>query len=382
MGIITVTILLLWVVSFSIHLYGVYKTQAHFEEQPVAPDTPFRLIPVTILKPLKGVDEGLSENLKSFFNLDYPEYELIFSVANEFDPATRVIRGLISEHPHVRSRLIVGELNIGKNPKVNNLIRGYESARYDWVLISDSNVRVGPRYLKNLVSQINTDTGMITSVVLGTESSGIGGGLEQLHLNTFYAKAMVLASSVGRDCVVGKSMLFHKSSADRFGGLRALGGFLAEDYMAGEAMKQLGLKVSTAWDTVPQFIGEYSLKEFLQRHIRWGRIRKAQSPIAFFSEVFSFSALPGLFLAIGLSTLVAISPLFIFLIHSGVWLLLDLFVMRSIKAKMELRSVLFWLLRESLIVPLWLFTASGSSVSWRGERYTLKLGGILVPQKV
>jgi len=377
MGIFTLTLLIVWLAALSIHILGVFRAQKHFEDQPIPSDTPFRLIPVSILKPLKGRDEGLRENLESFFRLDYPEFEIVFSVADRSDPAVHVVRELISHYPNVQARLIIGEVNVGKNPKINNLIRSYDSAQYGWILISDSNVRVQERYLKKLVSQVDSNTGMLTSVILGTGAQGLGGNLEELHLNTFYAKAMTLASWVNQDCVVGKSMLFRKSSAERFGGLRALGGFLAEDYMAGEAMKHLGLKVATAWEAVPQFIGNYSFTEFWNRHVRWGRIRKAQAPLPFLLEALAYSFLPGVLGAIAMASLFGLSPLLTFSIHLIIWAALDLAVMKSMGARIQRNTVFYWLLREILALPIWVNVASGNTVLWRGEKYRLSMGGLL-----
>lgn len=382
MGVLSLTLLTLWLGALSIHLLGVFRAQKHFEDQPIPADTPFRLIPVTILKPLKGLDEGFKENIESFFDLDYPEFEIIFSVADRSDPAARVVRQLIEENPKVQARLVVGEVNVGKNPKINNLVQSYDLAQYGWILISDSNVRVRPGYLKKLVSQVDSDTGMLTSVILGTGARGLGGKLEELHLNTFYAKGMTLAAWLNQDCVVGKSMLFRKTSAERFGGLRALGGFLAEDYMAGEAMKHLGLKVVTAWEAVPQFIGNYSLTEFWNRHLRWGRIRKAQAPLPFIAEALAYSILPGILGAYAAAALFRINPFLFFSLHLMIWAVLDLAIMKSMGATIRRSTVFYWILREVFALPLWVNVACGSSVVWRGEKYRLRMGGLLVAQKV
>ena len=145
--------------------------------------TPLFLPPVTILKPLKGVDAGFEENLRGFFDLDYPRYELIFSVDNPADPAAAAVRAEMGRHPEVRAQLVIGAVNVGPNPKVNNLVIPYDRAAYDCVLISDSNVRVSPDYLKRLMPYLKPDVGIVTAVVAGTESKGIGGALEAAYLN-------------------------------------------------------------------------------------------------------------------------------------------------------------------------------------------------------
>lgn len=373
------TISFFWAAPLLVHAIGTILTARHFNSVPIPADTPYRLFPVSILKPLKGVDEGLEKNLRTFFELDYPEFEIILSVADRNDPARRLAEKLIAEYPRVRATLRLGEVVVGLNPKINNLVGGYDRAAYDWILISDSNVRVEPRYLKRLVDQITTDTGMITSVVLGTSAENMGGRIEAMYLNTFYAKAMVLAATVDRDCVVGKSMLFRKSSAERFGGLRALGNYLAEDYVAGEAMKQLGLKVSTAWHPVPQHIGKTSLRNFWDRHIRWGRIRKAQSPVAFICEALSSSTLSAIMGLMIIPDALNLNATLFLGAHFASWFLLDVIVLLAVGSKVGFLTPIDWVIREFLTLPIWFQVCTGNTVEWRGIRYQLGLGGILTP---
>src|SRR5262249_8531274 len=159
------------------------------------------------------------------------------------DPAASVVRSLMARYPKINAKLLVGIIEAGLNPKVNNMLRSYDCAKYDLILISDSNVRVGSGYLKRMVAHMSTSIGMVTSVVAGVSPKGLGGALEATYLNTFYARMMHFTARCGESCVVGKSMLFRKSIAKRFGGIRTLACYLAEDYMAGEAMKKLGYEV-------------------------------------------------------------------------------------------------------------------------------------------
>jgi ceramide glucosyltransferase len=332
------------------------------------------LIPVSILKPLKGSDSGMFQNLETFFKLDYPKYELLFSVADDKDPALLVVRRLIKKYPNVSAQVIVGAVNVGVNPKVNNMIRSYDRARHDWILISDSNVRVNSKYLKNLVGHIENDTGMVSSVVTGVQPSGLGAKLDVIYLNSFYLKGMVFADACGHPCAVGKSMLFRKSTAERFGGLRVLGRYLAEDYMAGEAMRNLGLKVLIATEPVEQFIGTYTFRDFWNRHIRWGRIRKVQSPIIFFTEPLLGVLVSGIIGSIAVSEIWGIEFSPIFMAHMFFNLGLDYLVHEKLG-----RPFLWfhWGIRELISFPLWLHTALGNTVLWRGKHYVVKPGGLL-----
>ncbi len=338
---------------------------------------PTHFPPISILKPVKGVEQGFVESLEVFFALDYPVYELIFSVADGNDPAVAVIKGLQEKYPRCPSLLVIGSEEIGPNPKINNLVKPYRLARYDMLLISDSNVRVSADYLRNIVSHHRPGVGVVTAVVAGTFPKGLGGALEATYLNSFYARWMQMASACGESFVVGKQMLFRRSDMDRFGGLHNLGCYIAEDYMAGKAMRRLGLKVVIAPQPIQQFIGQYGLGDFWKRHLRWGRIRKAQAPLAFVFEPFFFSLLSGVIGAITFQHWWGVPwPTFIG-IHLLVWLLFDLKLMQQLESKLTLSMVGSWALRELLAFPLWVHMALGNSVDWRGKRFRIRNGGLV-----
>jgi ceramide glucosyltransferase len=377
MMIIIAMMLVIWATALAITVFGTQTTLKRLATHPPHLDAPFNLYPVTVLKPLKGAESGLSGNLATFFQLDYPKYELIFSLADESDPAHPIISRLIQKHPHVSARLIIGDFKVGANPKINNMVKGYQEAQYDWLLISDSNIRVRPDYLKRLVAQLDPGVGIITSLVAGHGGEGMGGLLEASFLNTFYARGMGLAFSAGMPIVMGKSMMFRKSTAQRFGGIKILSRYLAEDYMAGEAIRHLGLKTVLSCDPIVQHIGTYSLKNFWSRHIRWGRLRKAQSPLTFFIEPFFGCLGSGLLGTIAVKHWPGVSPTLFVAFHLCIWSLCDLMLMKRLGQKLEARLPLLWFMRELLSLPLWAHIALGSTVDWRGRKLKLQSGGIL-----
>jgi ceramide glucosyltransferase len=343
------------------------------------------VLPISVLKPVKGVDVDLAANINSFFELDYPKFELIFSIADWGDLARPVIEEAIARHPRVRAQLIMGDVPIGMNPKVNNLIRSYNVAKHDLILISDSNIRVAPDYLHAVISSYDDKTGVVTAIVRGDEARGVVGWLEAVFLNTYYARFMLLAKRVGAPVVLGKSMLFRRSVANRFGGLSVLARYLAEDYMAGQAMRMLGLEITVMREPVVQPIGRMSLRAFWSRHLRWGRIRKSQAPLAFVVEPVLSLWVCG---AIGAVTLHSLfqSPSFaslqlpiatVFATHVALWMTSDLLIMWALGAAISWRTAAAWLLREIIHLPMWCHIASGNTVNWRGRRLTLSSGGIL-----
>ena len=304
-------------------------------------------------------------------------FELIFSIASPFDPVIPIVEKLMTRYPSVDARLIIGDVEVGPNPKVNNMIRSYEAAKYDWLLISDSNVRVPKNYLTRMTAHLDNGVGMVTAAVSGQNPEGLGAHLEATYLNTFYARGMILADRVGKPCVVGKAMLFRRSVANRFGGIKSLARYLAEDYMAGEAMRMLGYSVVIATDPVHQYLGQYSVSAFWQRHLRWGRIRKAQAPLAFFFEPLSGSIISGLLGAFAFQNRFGV-PLESFLaVHLGVWAFCDLLVMMVMGSELSVMIPLAWFVRELLALPLWVAIASNNTVNWRGQKLKIQPGGMI-----
>ncbi|HKM53947.1 MAG TPA: glycosyltransferase, partial [Isosphaeraceae bacterium] len=164
--------------------------------------------PVTILKPLKGLDEELEENLRSFFRLNYPTYQLLFGVADANDPAIPVVQKLLEEFPDHDARLVVGCPSFGLNPKVENLASMDRFRKHAVILISDSNVRVRPDYLRETTCYLaDPGVGLVTNLFAGIGETHSGAIMENLQLNGYIAGGMALASVLRVTCVVGKSML-------------------------------------------------------------------------------------------------------------------------------------------------------------------------------
>jgi ceramide glucosyltransferase len=381
MSIVLGMMLFVWALALTVTVLGTWYALKHLSSTPPHLDAPFSLYPVSILKPLKGDERGqLKENLEGFFKLDYPKFELIFSVAQYTDPARRVVETLMTQYPKVRARLIIGAVDVGPNPKVNNLVKSYESAKYDHLLISDSNVRVSSQYLKRVVAHLDNGVGIITAVVSGRNPKGFGGYLEAMYLNTFYARFMLICQAMKQPCVVGKSMMLSRKAANRFGGIRTLGQFLAEDYMAGIAMEKLGLRSVIMADPIHQEIGEYSVKDFWNRHVRWGRLRKAQALVPFLVEPLFGALISGMLGALVMNTWFHLPMAAVLLFHLLIWGFSDLLLVRKMGSTLKVPVALAWFARELCALPLWLHVASGNTVLWRGRTLQLQAGGMISAQ--
>jgi len=252
-----------------------------------SPPEPKEWPPVSILKPLKGVDPGLEENLESFLALDYPNYEIILGTAEADDPAFAIALK-IANKAQVRVEVLADPTMIGCNPKVNNLANLHPKAHHELILISDSNVRVRPDYLKNLVAhREQAGGGLAWSVFRGIGWKGFFGGLEALQVN-----GMVLGGMCGihkflrLPCALGKSMLLGKKDLEAIGGWSALADYLAEDQVIAEEVKKTGAPVVLANAAVDNILGPRTLAGFSGRHLRWCRLRRHLNLAAYLGEFF------------------------------------------------------------------------------------------------
>jgi len=241
-----------------------------------APPLPDEFPPVSILKPLKGVDADLIENLRSIYRIEYPDFEVLLGTEDAQDPALAVAQRVAGEFPHIRTVILTGAAAIGFNPKVNNLANLVLRARHPMILISDSNIRVPEDYLKDLVAhRVQAGGGLVWSLFRGVNGRGLGGALEALQLN---GPVMGGVSAVIRflklPCTVGKSMLLHRDELEAIGGFRFLGQFLAEDQVCAEELARLGRPVTVSGNLIDNVLGRRTLREFMGRHLRWARLRR------------------------------------------------------------------------------------------------------------
>jgi ceramide glucosyltransferase len=352
-------------------------------ETPLQPGTgpqPF----VTILKPVKGLDEGYAANLLSFITQDYPAFEILVGAASASDPALAVARTLAAAHPKVPLRVIVCPEDGGLNPKVSILKRLSNHASSDFVLISDSNVRVRPDYLAATVRALDgQNVGLVTNPIAGVGEESTGACFEGLHLATYVARALSFAACyLGRACVVGKSMLFRLSDFRRVSGWGSVRDLLAEDYAIGHAFERAGFRVTVSPHVVYNYNHGWQLSRFVNRHMRWGQMRRRTSLPAYLLEpLFNPSALFVLAVLVA-ATGDALSSTLLGLALGGVGLRLftDWRLLRRMRPLApSLGFVLAGVPKDLLVFGLWVAAGFRRSLDWRGRRFLIGAGTRLSP---
>ncbi len=329
------------------------------------------LPPVSILKPLKGLDDNLFDNLESFCHLDYPEYEIIFSLQNENDPACKVAKMVKDRYPEKDITVHIERCSAGLNPKVNNLIPAYRASKYPHILISDSNVIVDKNYLKTIIKEMaDPNVGLVSNLIRGMGGYSVGATFENLHLNTFVMGSVsFLDRFLKMPCVVGKSMLMRKSDLEAIGGFANVKDVLAEDYVIGKRMHESGKRVVLSGHMVDNVNEYWGIRKFLNRHTRWGKLRWQIGGPKYFSELLGnpvFTAvLPMMFLGPSRMT-VALAASVSCCKAAG-----DFFMGHRIKTDLKASSYILGPLKDVVIGILWFVPLFSKTVVWRGNRYII-----------
>ena len=324
---------------------------------------------VTILKPIHGLEVELFENLSSFCDQDYPQYQVIFGVQQRDDPAIDVIRRVIAHFPERDLALVIGEGTVRGNPKVANLANMLARVKYDLLCIADADMRVDRRYLTAVVAEFaDPNVGAATCLYAGVAYGGVASQLGALQFNDQFAPSVLVATLAGppRFCL-GSTMAVRRSALEAIGGLGALAPHLADDYMLGALIAAHGLRVALSRYVVRNIVAEPSVSALLLHELRWARtIRSVQTA----GYVFSFVTFPLPFALIWV----------LFAAQSATaWAVLGTVLALRAAMHFAARDALdaretppVWLLplRDCLGLAVWAAGLFGNKVTWRGEELT------------
>jgi ceramide glucosyltransferase len=333
-------------------------------------------LPVSILKPLRGTDPEMYESFRSHCLQDYPEFEIIFGVSDPNDPAIALVEQLKAEFPKCGLRLLVCHENLGANTKVSNLAQMVREARYEYIVVNDSDIRVEPDYLRRVLAPLaDPKIGLVTCLYRGIANSTLGSHLEALGICTDFAAGVLVAQTIERGIRfgLGSTLAFRRRDLQAIGGFEALVDYLADDYQLGTRIAALGLKVKLSDIVVETFLPRYSLRAFLDHQLRWARtVRDSR-----------FWGYVGLGMTFGLPW-AAVAVIFargagwawaLFALTAAMRVGVAVVVGRSVLRDHQVIRFLAWIpLRDFLALLVWIASFAGDRIVWRGDRFRLENG--------
>ncbi len=340
------------------------------------PTRSLSLPPVTILKPLKGTDPDIYESFSSHCLQDYPEYEIIFGISDPDDPAVASVRQLQQEFPQRTIRLIVAPEQVGANVKVSNLEQMVQAARYEHLLVNDSDIRVEADYLRRVVGPLLDErVGMVTCLYRGVAAPTLGSQLESLGISTDFCAGVLVARQLegGLHFGLGSTLAFRKKELQKIGGFRSVVDFLADDYELGRRIANLGLQVQLSDAVVETHLPAYDLRGFLAHQVRWSRGVRDSRTGGYIGLASTFGLMWGLVALI--ASRAAPWAWAVLGVTALLRLAVALVVGRTVLQDRRLVGQL-WLLpvRDLIAVAVWIASFAGHTVTWRGDRFQLRDG--------
>ncbi|MGC9292460.1 MAG: bacteriohopanetetrol glucosamine biosynthesis glycosyltransferase HpnI [Acidobacteriaceae bacterium] len=337
--------------------------------------------PVSLLKPAKGVDPGMYKDLVSHCQQDYPaEYEIIFGVRSMDDPAVPVIQRLKEEFPNHNLRLVVCPETLGANGKVSTLVQMLPQARFDHLLINDSDVRVSPQYLRNVVRLFSSNgsphpVGLVTALYRGRVHRSLGSRLESLGIATDFMPGVLMARWLehGIHFGMGSTLAITRQALDAIGGLQPLVDHLGDDYEIGARISRAGFRVALAREVVETSVPSYHFRQFLDHQLRWARNLRNVRPAGNWGLVVTFGLPWALLNVAACRASIGSIVLLGLVLFARFWLALSVGV-GILRDRRLLRSLWLLPLRDCVALGIWLWSFADNHVHWRGERFLLRQG--------
>jgi ceramide glucosyltransferase len=322
--------------------------------------------PVSILKPLSGLDLDLESNLRTFFKQDYPAFEILFAVRDANDPASAVVQRLQQEHPQVSSRLLVTGEPPYPNAKVYSLDHMLAAAANDLAVMSDSDIRVTPDFLRTVAAEFqDSNIGIATCPYRAVPGVGIWSRLEATGMNTdFWASALVARMIEGMRFAVGPTIVARRRVLESIGGFNRLKDYLAEDFVMGKFASEAGHGVILSSYVVEHHIGSSTFRQNLAHRLRWARSTRRSRPLGYAGQLFTMPLPLALLACLAAPSWWPVLPL------AGAVRFLAAYTVSAKVLRSKINRLLLPV--EDLIgFFFWIGGFFGNTISWRGRRYQI-----------
>lgn len=335
--------------------------------------------PVSLLKPVQGLDPKSYENLASFCRQDYPRYQVLFGVRSEREPIVPVLHRIARDFPAVDIQIVFCRGVRGANPKVSSLIQMEGQARHPFLLVSDADIRVGRDYLRQLVQPMRRPGVGAVTCMCRSLSKGCLGTLEALWESTEFCPSVLVAwKTEGIKFALGSTVLVRREALEKIGAFQTIADYLADDFLLGNRIDAAGYRVALSDVVVEHDLSAMSLRSLIRRQIRWNRGIRVSRPWGYRGLIFTH----GIPMSLAL-LLVSGGALWCWGVLALTWMM-RLRMAYSIGAvHLEDRAAKrFWIwvpVQDLISFTLWWFGLWGSVVHWRGRTFRLLKDGRLIP---
>src|SRR5262245_11776526 len=360
------------------YVIELYSARQFFRPRPLAASG-YRPA-VSVLKPLKGLDIELYENLRTLCQQRYAApFQLLFGVADADDPAVAVVRRLQREFPKLDIDLVIDGRVYGTNYKVSNLHNLYRLAKHDVIVLADSDIRVGPNYLTRIVEPLqDRQAGLVTCIYRAINTGGLPTLIESLFVNTDFAALVMLARKIEKSSYAfGATIAMRREMLDEIGGFLPIANLLADDYELGYRISQRGYRLELSSETVDTVLAVGTWRRLIDHQLRWARTYRVNRPGGYFGSILTH----GTFWAVLNVLYNDFSPLS--LAASGVVIGLR-YLIAARMAWTHLHTDLTWpqlLLvapKDLLLTGVWFAAFLGNEVVWSGHRFAVQKTGEMV----
>ncbi|MEH2371826.1 bacteriohopanetetrol glucosamine biosynthesis glycosyltransferase HpnI [Nostoc sp.] len=373
-------LLILCISSIWFYCYAIYAARTFFAD-PRPIDLEFHP-PVSILKPICGLDSDAYENLASFCQQDYPEYQIIFAVRNFKDPCIEVVEKIIANFSDLDILLIVSDRVIGTNLKVSNLANAVAKAKYEILVLADSDIRVGTDYLQRVIQPLQDESVGVVTCMYRTLTQGWISTLEAISITTEF-HAGVLVSKIqenGIKYAFGCTIAMPKKVLEVIGGFEAIADYLADDFQLGYLPVQAGYKVVLSDYIVEHLHKGSTLIDVIKRQIRWALCKRVSRPWGYLGLIFTYGVVTSLLLLIATN-----GSMLGWLALCICWVtrLVMAWVVGTISLKDPIVKKFLWLVPwcDLLSFAIWCFAFIGNTIEWRGQKMKLTKDGKLQVQE-
>jgi len=362
-------------VFLGLALLGVLRFRADVRNQFSSIRDDAQLPPVSVLKPVHGLEARLRENIESFFRQDYPDYEILFAADEADDAALEVVREVCGRYPHIRTRVLVTGTP-WPNPVVYSFHCLAEAAAHDILVTTDSDVEVDPRYLREIVPPLlDPQVGMVTCVYRGKNAAGFFSGLTAIGMSVEMTAGVLVANLLdGMKFGLGPTTVVRKDALASVGGYTALQDYIAYDFAIGNLIAKAGYRVVLSGHVIDHVVNQKSFRRMWQNQLRWAQTTRYSRPKGHFGSGLIFAMPYGLlgFFAAGFLGHWGVGIVLLSAAVPNRWLeawLVGWIVVRDPQIR---RAPWLYPLRDLLGFMVWFASYLNLRYVWRDSRFELK----------